>query len=175
MLLGRRGLGIAVALLSLSFSSAAAGAPSERYGLACAVEVPTIDWLRPTVNRCETQSHEGAVPIAWVLHPDEPDPGRNSTTVVVAVQEGACASGRNPIPFLDKPEVDYLKRAVVIRLWIHPPEGVNTCQGNPIGRLEVDLPGPLGKRRLYDGASDPPRRVKPGEDLRDLRAEGGRS
>lgn len=159
---------IGVALL-LVFAPATYGASAPRIGVACAAEVPTIDWLRPAVTRCDARpNHEGAVPISWVLHPEEPAPGPTSKSVVVAVQEGACASGRNPIPFLDKPEVDYLKRAVVIRLWIHPPEGINTCQGNPIGRLEVDLPGPLGKRRLFDGASDPPRRVKPGEDLRDL-------
>ncbi len=166
----RWGTWIGAGLLLLVLTPAVCAASPPRMGVACATEVPTTDWLRLGTTRCDSRpKHEGAVPIKWVLHPDEPPPGPNSRSVVVAVQELSCASGRNPIPFLDKPEVDFLKQAVVIRLWIHPPEGINTCQGNPIGRLKVNLPGRLGKRALFDGSSDPPRRVKPGEDPGRLR------
>jgi len=109
-----------------------------------------VDWLRPAVTRCDPKpDHEGAIP--------------------VAVHEQYCASGRNPIPYLDEPEVDYRKRAVLIRLWIHPPEGASTCQSNPVGHTWVRLPEPLGTRALFDGSSDPPRHVKPGEDIQRLR------
>jgi len=169
----RGGAWIGASLLLLLLASAACKASAPRTGVACAVEVPTIDWLRAGITKCDAEpKHEGAVPIRWVLYPGEPLPGPNSNKVVVAVHELSCAGGRNPIPFLDKPEVDFLKRAVVIRLWIHPPEGANTCQGNPIGRLEVDLPHRLGERKLFDGSSNPPRRVKPGEDPIRFRPRG---
>jgi len=165
MVWGRRGFWAIAALSWLCLASAAWGASAQRTGIACAAEVPTIDWLRPGVTRCESRpSHEGAEPIAWTFHPEEPAPASDSESVVVAVHEQVCAGARNPIPYLDKPEVRYSRRAVVIRLWIHPPEGINTCPSNPIGRLEVGLPGRLGHRALFDGFSDPPRRVRPGEE-----------
>lgn len=155
--------------------SAWASGPSQRYGLACAVEARGVDWLRPALTRCVSRpDHDGTVPIRWTLHPEEPPPGPGSASIVVAVHERACTGGRNPIPHLEDPEVKYLKRAVVITLWIHPPEGFNTCPSNPIGRLKVKLPGPLGERELYDGATDPARKVQAGEDPRRLRA-GSRS
>jgi hypothetical protein len=114
-------------------------------------------------------SHDGFRPIQWILYPDEPLPDSASTKVVVAVHESSCTGGRDPIPHLQRPEVRYLKAAVVVTLWIEVLEGPHTCPGNPVGQLEVKLPGPLGNRQLYDGSTDPPRKVKPGEDPRQLR------
>ena len=110
-------------------------------------------------------SHDGFRPIKWVLDPEEPAPTRTSKSIHVAIHERACTGGRNPIPHLQRPEVRYLKQAVVITLWIEVLEGPHTCPGNPIGRLKVKLPAPLGPRQLYDGSADPPRRVKPGDSL----------
>jgi hypothetical protein len=148
--------------------TASAAPPQPRIGLSCATEAAGVDWLRRTLVECP-DDHEGTWPLPWTLYPEEPPPGPDARSILVAVHEQACASARNPIPHLDDPEVKYLKRAVVIELWIHPPEGAQLCPGNPIGRLRVHLPGPLGERKLYDGSSDPPRRVKPGEDPRRLR------
>jgi hypothetical protein len=108
-------------------------------------------------------SHEGFRLINWVLDPDETAPSPASKSVVVAVREENCAGGRNPIPHLQRPEVRYLKQAVIITLWIEVIDGLATCPSNPVGRLKVQLPGPLGTRQLYDGSSDPPRKVEPGE------------
>lgn len=153
-------------MLGLAAFAMGAGG-QQRYGLACAAKVPEVDWLRPAVTRCFSQpNHEGAIPIAWTLDEERVPPAPGSRSIAIAVQEEYCASGRNPIPYLDKPEVAYLKRSVVINVWVHPPEGFSTCQSNPVGHLRVKLPGPLGNRTLFDGASDPPRRVKPGEDPR---------
>jgi hypothetical protein len=149
-----------------------------RQGLACAV--PAVDpeqrsrWRRPVVSNCApppvfqppSPSHEGYRPIEWHLYPGEPSPGPSSRSIVVAVHEAACTGGRDPIPHLQGPEVSYQRGAVVITLWIEVLEGPHTCPGNPIGRLEVKLPGPLGARQLYDGSTDPPRKVEPGEDPR---------
>lgn len=144
-------------------------------GLACATVAPDQRrqnrMQRPIVRNCApppSVSHEGFRPIKWVLDPDEPLPVPASQSISVAVHELACTGGRNPIPYLQRPEVRYLKEAVVITLWIEVLEGPATCPGNPIGRLEVKLPGPLGTRQLYDGSADPPRKVEPGEDPRGL-------
>jgi hypothetical protein len=108
--------------------------------------------------------HGGFMRIAWTLYRTESPPPPASRSIVVAVHERGCAGGRNPIPYLQRPEIDYLRKRVVITLWIEKLEGLATCQGNPIGRLRVKLPGPLGARKLYDGSSEPPRRVRPGEE-----------
>jgi hypothetical protein len=114
--------------------------------------------------------HEGYRRIAWTLYPDEPLPDPDSRSIVVAVHERNCAGGRDPIRHLQRPEVDYLRKRVIVSLWIEKIEGPATCPSNPIGRLRVKLPGRLGARKLYDGSSDPPRRVKPGEDPDRLRS-----
>jgi hypothetical protein len=173
---------LAACLLLVSASSAWA-APIERdsattektksrQGIACATAVADRGQrnglARPVVRNCSSSpvSHEGHIRIRWVLDPDTPPPGPASESIVVAVHERGCTGGRNPIPYLQRPEVRYLKQAVVITLWIEVLEGFATCPGNPIGRLEVKLPGPLGARQLYDGSTDPPRKVEYGEDPR---------
>lgn len=119
----------------------------------------------PIVTHCASPpvSHEGFRPIKWFLHPDDPAPEPASRSIVVAVHEMACTGGRDPISHLQRPEVSYLKETVVITLWIEELEGLHTCPSNPTGHLRVKLPGPLGARQLYDGSSDPPRKVEPGE------------
>jgi hypothetical protein len=114
-------------------------------------------------------AHDGYAPIAWTLYPGTSVPKPTSRSIVIAVHENRCASGRNPIPYLQRPEVSFRRKAVLITLWIEVGEGFATCQGNPVGRLKVSLPKPLGDRRLYDGSSNPPRKVKPGEDPERLR------
>jgi hypothetical protein len=127
-------------------------------------------WLRVGTIDCPHTATERIQPLAWVLYPEEPPPEPTSKSVVVAVHEMWCASRRNPLPYLKRPEVRYLRRAVVITLWIEIPQGPQLCPSNPTKRLEVKLPGPLGTRQLYDGSADPPRPVKPGEDPRGLPA-----
>lgn len=151
-------------------SSAAASepgvwSPNGRAGVACAIEVKD-PWLRLRSAICPPDRDEFRR-IAWTLYPEEPPPGPSSRSIVIAVHEPWCSSGRNPLPYLGPPEVRYSEKAVVIVLWIDPPDG-GLCPGNPLGRLVVRLPGPLGSRQLYDGGSEPPRKVKPGEDPRRL-------
>jgi len=112
------------------------------------------------------EPQEGLRPIQWVLDTEKPPPKPKSRFIAVAVHEGGCASGRNPLPHLGDPEVISTKRAVVVTLRIDPPEGLQLCPANPIGHLRVNLSKPLGKRKLYDGADKPARRVKYGEDPR---------
>jgi hypothetical protein len=148
---------------------AAVPAAEEPQEIACAaVAFSQRQWNRrqgPVVSRCTppSASHEGFRRISWVLDPEEPVPGPAARSVVVAVHEMNCAGGRNPIPYLQRPEVRYLEQTVVITFWIEVIDGPATCPSNPVGRLKVKLPGPLGARQLYDGSTDPPRKVEPGE------------
>lgn len=141
-------------------------------GLACATVAPSQEQRYrlegPVVSQCAAPpvSHDGFRPIDWTLDPGEPSPEASSRSIVIAVHEDGCTGGRNPIPHLQRPEVRYRDKTVVITLWIEALEGPQTCPGNPIGRLEVKLPGPLGARQIYDGSSDPPRKVELGEDPR---------
>lgn len=174
----RSGVSIAVLgflmLLGSGPSSEAAQSTHPRQGIACATEaVGASERSRPAVKSCSAPDlpgtpPEGTVAIGWTLYPEEPPPGPDSRSVVIAVHENWCTGSRNPIPHLEPPEVRYLKRAVLITLWIHPPEGPRTCPGNPIAKLRVRLPGPLGTRQLYDGVTTPPRKVEPGENPRRL-------
>ncbi len=155
--------------------SAAGGKAKWRQGLSCATiaaDQRQLDRAQaPVVSNCAPPpaSHDGFRQIRWVLHPDVPAPAPASRSVVVAVHETACAGGRDPIPHLQRPEVISLEKTVVITLWIEElGGGIHSCPANPVGRLRVKLSGPLGPRQLYDGSSDPPRKVKLGEDPRDL-------
>jgi hypothetical protein len=167
-------VGALLAMCLTGTAWASASRQEQHYGVACAVvAVDRQERERSSdaaVRNCAPPpSHEGFRPIEWVFYPEEPLPEPASTSIVVAVHENRCTGGRDPIPHLQRPEVGYLKKAVVITLWIEVLKGPQTCPGNPVGRLKVKLPGPLGGRQLYDGSTDPPRKVEPGEDPRHLR------
>ncbi|HEU4739850.1 MAG TPA: hypothetical protein VFS54_12335 [Solirubrobacterales bacterium] len=133
--------------------------------LAAALGLLLLLWAIPAAGAASPEdAPEELRPVQWVLDTDKPPPKPKSKFVAVAVHEMGCASGRNPLPHLDKPEVRYGKRGVVITLRIDPPDGAQLCPSNPVGHLRVRLPGPLGKRKLYDGADEPPRKVEYGED-----------
>jgi len=100
----------------------------------------------------------------WTLYPGAPAPDPSAESIVVGIHEQACTGGRNPISHLERPYVRYRKRTVLVMFWVEPLEGPHTCPGNPVGKFRLKLPGPLGNRRLLDGATYPPRRVEPGED-----------
>lgn len=122
-------------------------------------------WQASGPYHCKPRTlRDGNRATEWTLYPDLPPPKPTDANVVVAIHEQACTGGRDPIHHLDGRHVRYGKRAVVVMLWLEPLEGPHTCPGNPVGRLTLDLPGPLGDRQLYDGATYPPRRVEYGED-----------
>lgn len=135
--------------------------------LAAALGLLLSLWAIPAVGAAAPEDpSEELQPIQWVLDTEKPAPKPRSRVIAVSVHEMACASGRNPLPHLADPEVRYGKRGVVISLLIDPPDGAQFCPSNPVGHLKVRLPGSLGKRKLYDGADEPPRKVKYGEDPR---------
>lgn len=91
----------------------------------------------------------------WVIDPAFPI-SEESTTVHVLATERSCTGGQPP----DGREVEALviptPETVSIIITIEPPEGAQTCPGNPSFGFTVDLGEPLGSRDLVDGASIPP-------------------
>jgi hypothetical protein len=127
------------------------------------------EWVTDEPRRCRPRTiRDGIMALDWAL-PATPLPDPSADFVVIGIHEWACTGSRNPIPHVIRPPyVRYGKKSVAIAVWVRPPEGPQTCPGNPIGWLRVKLPGPLGARALYDRATYPPRAVQPGEDPRRL-------
>ncbi len=133
------------------------------------LDLRSYTWIGSGPQRCEPRSfREGNPAQQWFLYPGLPAPEPSTKSVVVAIHELACAGGRDPVRNLERPYyVRYGKRAIVVAFWTKPlGDGIHSCPANPIGRFELKLPGPLGDRKLFDGSTYPPRRVKPGEDPR---------
>lgn len=82
-----------------------------------------------------------------------------SARLTAQVNERACASGRDPEPFLQQPFVAETNTSVTIYWTSQPPSGSQTCQGNPSIDRVVELKQPLGTRLVLDGFSYPPREV----------------
>jgi hypothetical protein len=126
-------------------------------------------WVDSNLRRCLPRTiRHGIAATDWVLREGEP-PDPAAERIAIGVHEMGCAGARDPLPHVVRPaDVRYGRKAVVITVWVRPPEGPHTCPSNPVGWLGVKLPGPLGGRALFDGATYPPRRVQPGEDPRRL-------
>jgi len=94
--------------------------------------------------------------LVWVeVKGYDADPG--SRTFTAEVTERACASGRDPGPFLREPFVVETDETVTIYWTSESPVGGQTCQGNPIVKRTVELSEPLGSRTVLDGFRYPPR------------------
>jgi hypothetical protein len=108
----------------------------------------TVEVHRPGTNRAE-----------WELNPEiqtRPTDG----TVSLLILENACASGIDPRPRLETPEVVYDDTSITIALFVRWPAGgpkaVFTCIGPPPVPIAVELEEPVGNRELIDGAVYPP-------------------
>jgi hypothetical protein len=89
----------------------------------------------------------------WTLRrPAEPEVVRLS----VFVHEFNCTGGRTAEGRIDEPTVGWTDDSAVVTITIEPPEGNQTCPGNPPTPFEFELPGPLGSRQLLDGSFVPP-------------------
>lgn len=132
------------------------------------LDLDSYRWIGGGPLECEPRSFRNGNPAQpWFFDLDAPAPDPSAESVTVAIHEQACTGGRNPITHLERPVYTrYGKRAIVVIFWTERLEGPHSCPGNPIGRLELKLPGPVGDRKLFDGSTYPPRRVKAGEDPR---------
>jgi hypothetical protein len=85
--------------------------------------------------------------------------GDDSTSLQVRVSEIECTGARDPIPFLNEPDVVETPDTVTISWTTTPMEGAATCPGNPPVNRSITLSAPLGNRQVLDGSSYPPRPV----------------
>ena len=101
---------------------------------------------------------QGAGPATWRFDPNHSRPTPNSKTVAVLVAELPCTSGQPCDDRLLAPELDISSDAIDVTFFVTSlPPGHYKCPGNPPCAVVVELPEPLGVRRLRDGCTYPPR------------------
>lgn len=69
--------------------------------------------------------------------------------------ETACASGRDPEPFMRVPVVHETSDQVIVSWSIETLSGNATCPGNPVVETSVPLSRPVGDREVMDGSVFP--------------------
>lgn len=119
------------------------------------VDLENGEWGVTAWGHCRPRvALDGTGPASWVLAPDqEIDP--NTTSFFADVTERACAGGRSSEGRVRGPLIAIDAERVIVIFTVDPLPGAQTCPGNPATRVEVQLPEPLGDRRLYDGGEYP--------------------
>jgi len=96
------------------------------------------------------------------LDPEQPlDP--TAATVHLLVSQVGCSGGASGIERMQPPEVIETDTAVRIALGVIPPEGPQTCPGNELAPITIELSSPLGDRELLDGIWVEPALVGPSD------------
>ncbi|MFN2588718.1 MAG: hypothetical protein ABR613_11455 [Actinomycetota bacterium] len=86
------------------------------------------------------------------------EPGESDDELRLSASEMNCSSGRKLAPEDFEPRVVYEPDRILIALLTEPPEGAQTCIGNPWTRLTLELDEPVGDRDIYDAGFYPFRR-----------------
>jgi hypothetical protein len=102
---------------------------------------------------------EGRVgPASWWVAPAALPLPAETTVIPAQLREVACASGRSPEGRVLDPLIFSSEDAVLVTFWVRrSPGGGQDCQGNPEFATLIQLPEPLGDRKLLDGSEVPPR------------------
>jgi len=96
------------------------------------------------------------------LDPEQP-PDPTSATVHVLVSQESCSGGVSGIEQMQPPEVIETDDVVRVALGVVPPEGVQSCPGNELAPITIELSSPLGDRELLDGIWVEPTLVGPSD------------
>ncbi|HET6997225.1 MAG TPA: hypothetical protein VFI03_01420 [Solirubrobacterales bacterium] len=100
----------------------------------------------------------GVEAVNWGLAADQPGLRAETRRIRVNLGPGACSSGMSQNARARKPIFRQLGRRLLMTIVLKPlPPGLYTCQGISDPPLTVTLPDELGRRKLYDGGSFPPR------------------
>jgi hypothetical protein len=94
----------------------------------------------------------------WWLDPDAPPPTAESTQIDILLREQACASGKPPEGRVLEPTIATTAAAIGVAIGIRQ-QGNADCPGNPAYSMRLELPEPIGARRLFDASQYPPRPV----------------
>jgi hypothetical protein len=100
---------------------------------------------------------EGRVATRWTLARGQAL-GRSTRRIRVDLAGGGCNGGASLNAMAERPEFRQFGKRLVMTIWLEPlPPGIYTCQALVEPPLAVRLPGRLGTRQLFDGATYPPR------------------
>ena len=89
------------------------------------------------------------------IDPENPvDP--DSTTLRILVSEAGCSGAADPTERMRPPEVIETDTEIRIAVAVVPPDGPQTCPGNPPVPLTIELSAPIGDRAVLDGIRVPP-------------------
>lgn len=94
--------------------------------------------------------------VSWAEVTAEGALDRGASVLTVGVHERDCTGSRDPSPFLRDPVLVQTDESVIVYWTSTPPEGGNSCPGNPTVSRELSLDAPLGDRPLLDGSRWPP-------------------
>lgn len=121
------------------------------------------EWTLWTATTCALQrAFEGLEVAATTFDPNAlPEPGDRS--IQLLVHEGACASGQSAEGRIRVPVLEVTPEAVRVAIATVRREGGQDCQGNPNTPFTLELPEPLGERRLIDVGVYPEREIKEGK------------
>lgn len=95
----------------------------------------------------------------WWLDPAGPPLTPETTEVSILLREQACASGRPPEGRVLRPAMVVREDSIDVVIGIRITPGGADCPGNPAHALTLELPEPLGSRKLFDASQYPPRPV----------------
>jgi hypothetical protein len=111
------------------------------------------------LDECTARSiREGEAAIAWGLAKGQRLDRKTRRIEVELHSSGACDGGRSRNDAAE-PRFRRIGGKLVLTIWLKPlPPGNYTCRRRREGPLSLKLPGPLGRRQLWDGGSFPPRR-----------------
>lgn len=113
-----------------------------RRGWTC-VAVSTARPLRAT--------RDGVRASGWRLDPNR-EPDADDAVVRVLVTEQTWAGGKRAHDRLLVPDLHVGAEELVLTMFVTPREGFQMRSPNPETPVRVALPGPIGRRRLIDGA-----------------------
>ncbi len=119
-------------------------------------------WKWSGSGNCVPQTVLHGLPaVSWTFDPRRPLPGRGARRMWVRLGPGPCSSGMSQNARARKPIFRRVGERLLMTILLEPPQWstLASCIGVIEPPLEVKLPRPLGKRRLYDGATYPPGNV----------------
>lgn len=117
-------------------------------------------------GRFEWGGSGGCTPVAyekglgatvWELDPPGATLTPEATRIPITLDPLDCSSGQDASGPVLSPRVHYGPAAVTVTYFVRPPEGAQTCPGNPLTHATLVLDEPLGGRALRDGGVYPPR------------------
>lgn len=126
-------------------------------------------WIWQRTGSCRPRTvRDGILAARWHLVDDRRlTPATRRIRVDLTPAYSECDGGRDAAEAAEAPQFTRRGRRLVITIWVPPvpplpPGFAYSCQRGRQTPLVVELPGRLGSRSLWDGATYPPREVLPG-------------